>query len=184
MTFRPRNIPEHLYFVTATICGWKQILTQESFAEIVLNSLNWMHTNKRMKLYAFVIMPNHLHFVCQPIGNYNMSKVKQNFGSFTAHAILKELRSQKLNGLLDYFHQRAIKEQTKSQHKIWEDIQAKNIHSCNFLKQKIEYIHNNPVNTGWQLVTKRWQWEYSSASYYDMGLKPPIPIEDVRTLLI
>ena len=184
MTFRPRNIPEHLYFVTATICGWKKILLQEPFAEIVLNSLGWLHTNNRMKLYAFVIMPNHLHFICKPIGDYNMSMIQQNFGSFTAHAILKELREQKLNDLLHYFQQRAIEDQTGSRHKIWEDIQAKNVYSLDFLKQKLEYIHNNPVSPKWQLVVERWQWKYSSAGYYDMGLESPIPIEDVRLLFI
>ena len=39
---RPCNDPTHLYFVTATIAGWKKLFSEEPLAQIVLESLKWL----------------------------------------------------------------------------------------------------------------------------------------------
>ena len=111
-----------------------------------------------------------------------MSEIKQKFGSFTAHAILKELRGQNRDELLAYFHQKALESKEMKNHKIWENIQAKNVYSQEFLIQKLEYIHNNPIQPRWQLVETRALWKYSSACFYDEDKIPIIPISDVRTI--
>lgn len=184
MTSHPVNVPEHLYFVTATVCGWRKLFEEGPFAKIILESLQWLQLNGRMNPYAFVIMLDHLHYICRPIEGYDISTLKQNFGSFTAHAILKELCRQDGHDLLDYFHKRAVEANDGSNHKIWEDIQAKNIYSRDFLLQKLEYVHNNPIQPNWHLVQERWQWKYSSACFYDKGMKPIMPISDIREYLV
>ena len=182
MTFRPYNDPTHLYFVTATIAGWKKLFSEQPFPQIVLESLKWLIENKHMELFGFVLMPNHLHFISRPLNPNNMSKIKQKFGSFTAHAILKELRRQNRDELLAYFHQKALESKEKKNHKIWENIQAKNVYSQEFLIQKLEYIHNNPIQPRWQLVEVRSLWKYSSACFYDEDKIPIIPISDIRAI--
>lgn len=49
-------------------------------------------------------------------------------------------------------------------------------------KQKIEYIHNNPVNKGWKLVKNRTNYKYSSVCFYDKRQKPIIEINDIGEL--
>jgi len=184
MTFRPVNEPSHLYFVTATVSGWKKLFEEEAFIQIILDSMEWLCENKRMELYVFVLMPNHLHFICRPLEPHNISKLKQNFGSFTAHSILKRLRDQNRAELLSFFHQEALDAKDGSNFKIWKDIQAKNIYSKEFLLQKIEYIHNNPLQPKWQLVENRSAWPYSSACFYDEDKEAFLPISDVRPYLV
>ena len=177
MTFNSFQDVSHLYFVTATVCGWKPLFSKSDYADIVLDSLDWLRNEGRMSLYAFVLMPSHLHTIVKPI-EIDIGVFLQNFGSYTAHAILKQLRVDHHDTLLHYFHE--LRRDRRHQHSIWQDIQAKNIYSIEFLRQKLEYIHNNPVDKEWSLASNRADYNYSSASFYDRGIQSVINVDDVR----
>ncbi len=133
-----------------------------------------------MLLFAFVLMPSHLHAVIKP-RERSIGKLLDEFGSFTAHAILRQLRKDNDKELLEFFaSQRRDK---RHKHSIWQDIQAKNVFSIRFLNQKMEYIHNNPVDKDWKLVEDRAEYRYSSACFYDRNITPIIEIDDVRDYL-
>src|SRR5215207_2572947 len=166
MTFSSVHNINHLYFVTASISGWKHILAESKYSQIVLDSLVWFQREKRIFLFAFVIMPSHLHMILKP-ENKTISDIIQDFGSYTAHTFLHELCKDKRDDLLIFFHKQ--RRDVRHKHSIWQDIQAKNIYSSRFLSQKIEYIHNNPVSKDWKLVTDRAEYKYGSACFYDKG---------------
>ena len=134
MTFPSHPDPSHLYFITATLCGWKRLFEQTAYAEIVLQSLRWLRQEQKMFLYAFVLMPSHLHAIAKPRGQ-TIGDLLQDFGSFTAHAILKQLRLEQKSALLRFFHEQS--RDSRHQHSIWQDIQAKNIYSQEFLIEKV-----------------------------------------------
>ncbi|MGD2206675.1 MAG: hypothetical protein PVH17_07840, partial [Anaerolineae bacterium] len=94
VTFKPHHDPSHLYFVTATVSGWRQIFTEPTYAHIVLDSLDWHRRQVRWLLFAYVLMPNHLHAIVKPQGERTISDVLQSFGSFTAHALLARMEAQ------------------------------------------------------------------------------------------
>ena len=177
MTFKSINDPEHLYFITASVCGWKNLFTEPAYANIVLGCLDWLRHENRMYLFAYVLMPSHLHAIVKPI-NRSIGDLLQDFGSFTAHAIIKQLKFNNRTDLLEFFH--AQHRDPRHKHSIWQDIQAKNVYSIEFLREKLEYIHSNPVRDKWQIVDERENYSYSSARYYDRGEIPIIPVDDVR----
>lgn len=181
MTFYSVHDPTHLYFVTASIVDWKRLFDRPEYVEIPLKSLSWLQTQKRILLFAFVIMPSHLHLIIKPITD-TIGDIVQQFGSFTAHEVLKKLKAENKKELIEIFHQQ--KRDPRHQHSIWQDIQAKNVYSLEFLRQKIEYIHQNPVANGWKLVEDRSDYLYSSACYYDFGREPVIPITDINQWLM
>jgi putative transposase len=126
-------------------------------------------------------LPSHLHAILKPEKDTN-GEVLQQFGSFTAHEILKRLHTDNSSkDLLEVFHRN--KRDTRHEHSIWQDIQAKNIYSEDFLWQKMEYIHQNPVAKDWKLVSDRTDYPYSSAGYYDYGRKSIIIITDINEWL-
>lgn len=180
MTFPSFHDPTHLYFITATIVDWKHLFITPAYANIPLNSLAWLQQQKRILLFAFVIMPSHLHAIIKPVSD-SIGAIVQQFGSFTAHTILKQLWTDNQKDLLDLFHQK--KRDQRHEHSIWQDIQAKNIYSMDFLQQKMEYIHQNPIAKDWKLVEDRANYLYSSAGYYDYGKKPVIEITDINEWL-
>lgn len=180
MTFSSFHDSSHLYFVTASVIEWKPLFIKDEYAKIPLNSLAWMHEQQQILLFVFVIMPSHLHVILKPESDA-IGDIVQQFGSFTAHEILKKLREQDQKDLLDVFQQK--KRDQRHKHSIWQDIQAKNIYSMKFLRQKIEYIHQNPVAKDWKLANDRADYPYSSAGYYDYGRKPIIEITDINNWL-
>lgn len=180
MTFGSRHIPDHLYFITATIWGWKPLFLKPEYAEIVLNSLAWLRQEKRMSLYAFALMSTHLHTTVLP-RDRSIGELLQNFGSFTAHKILRTLKDNNEKELLAFFHSQRL--DNREEHGIWQDIQAKNIDSEKFLAQKMEYIHQNPVAKDSDASQDRAAYLYSSACFYDKNQRPIIEIDDFREIL-
>ena len=109
-----------------------------------------------------------------------IGQVLKDFGGFTAHAILKELRrKENETELLVFFHEN--RRDARHKHSIWQDIQAKNIFTQKVLEQKIEYIHRNPVVAN--LVRDRADYLYSSACFYDREERPIIEIDDIWDIL-
>jgi putative transposase len=180
MTFDSIHDSAHLYFVTATICGWKRLFAEWRYARPVLDSLEYLTSTRSICVYAFVLMPSHLHALIKPI-SLDISQALQAFGSYTAHQLLSELRHCGRLDLLDFFH--IHRRDSRHQHSIWQDIQAKNIYSAGFLRQKLEYIHNNPVrHTEFQSLNRA-DYPYSSACFYDRGEPAVISIDDIRQIM-
>jgi REP element-mobilizing transposase RayT len=179
-TFSSFHDPTHLYFITASIIEWKHLFITPKYINIPLNSFAWMQKQSRILLFAFVIMPSHLHAILKPISD-TIGEIFQQFGSFTAHEILKQLKADNQNDLLETFHQQ--KRDPRHEHSIWQDIQAKNIYSPDFLWQKMEYIHQNPIAKDWSLAEDRADYLYSSAGFYDYGRRSIIELTDVREWL-
>jgi REP element-mobilizing transposase RayT len=183
MTFKPQHFPEHLYFTTGSLLGWRPLFARHEYAMLVLNSLDWHRLHKRFHLYAYAVMPTHFHVIVRPIAGHTISANLQSLGSFTAHAILQQLRTDNLTTELDFFAAQREPDRTE-QHQIWQPMQAKNIYTPAFLREKFEYIHNNPVAKKWQLAERRAEYAYSSACFYDRGVEPVIAVDDVRQWLI
>ena len=54
-------------------------------------------------------------------------------------------------------------------HKVFKDsFDAKPVITHQFLLQKINYIHNNPVSGKWMLAKDFTAYEHSSASFYEL----------------
>jgi REP element-mobilizing transposase RayT len=182
MTFKTQDVETHLYFVTARIDGGKNLFGSEGYAHIPLECLAWQRKNRRIRLFAFVIMPNHVHYVMMPGEDYVASQVCRQFKSYTAHKILRRVRAEAKAEILAFFESRARGLRDR-EHKIWSDLQAKNIYSREFLLQKVEYVHNNPINKGWELAQNRVDYPYSSACFYDRDVRPIIEVDDLRKIL-
>jgi putative transposase len=180
MTYPSIDDPSHLYFVTASVIGWKQLFRNYDYAMIVLRSLEWLRNQRRMKIFAFVVMYSHLHILIKPEG-LSIGDLIRQFGSYTAHEIITRLKEEGQTEALLYFKQH--RRSKRINFSIWQDIQAKNIYTEKYLWEKLEYIHNNPVAKEWRLVDDRADYQFSSACYYDRGIKPIIAIDDVRDFL-
>lgn len=182
MKYKPFFDEHHLYFVTISISGWKPIFNNPEYAQIVLQSLKWLRERKMFRLFAFTLLPDHLHIIIKPLGEFRPEAIIQRFASYTSHEILKQLRKDGNKQLLEFFR-KCAEEKNDRKHQIWQEALAKNVFSEKFLFEKMEYIHNNAVYKRWMLVENRSDYPYSSACYYDRGEEPIIPVDDVREYL-
>ena len=58
-------IEDYAQFLTATIYEGKLLLDNSRYKDIIVNSLSFLNNEKRVKVYVFVIMDNHIHFIRQ-----------------------------------------------------------------------------------------------------------------------
>lgn len=70
------------------------------------------------------------------------------------------------------------KERNKK-HEVWEDsFDWKECRTNDFIRQKLEYIHNNPVKGKWNLAVSAADYEHSSARFYLTGEQGVYPVLD------
>jgi putative transposase len=174
------NNSEHLYFITASLINWLPLFTDRNYAMIVLEHLEWLRTKKKILLFAFVVMPSHLHLLIKPIDE-SIGKTLQSFGSFTAHKIIKELKKENQINILNILHEQ--RRDKRGHYSVWQEIHSENVFSEGFLIQKMEYIHSNPVSSKEELVKNRGDYLFSSAVYYDEGKSSIIKIDDINDYL-
>ncbi len=155
------NYPIHYpHFFTATILEWKHLLKPDKFKEIIINSLKFLVKENRVEVYAFVIMNNHIHLIWRMHNDVAKANVQQSFMKFTAQKILQELRNNHEKVLV---HFRVNAKDRKYQ--IWErNALSIEIHSNEVMKQKMNYIHQNPVKAG--IVKNATAYKYSTALHY------------------
>jgi hypothetical protein len=67
---------------------------------------------------------------------------------------------------------------------VFEDsFDAKDCYSEEFIFQKLQYIHHNPVRKKWNLINDFTEYEHSSASFYERGIKKYENLVHVRDAL-
>lgn len=146
-----------------TVVDWLPIFSNREVTDIILDSLRYLQEEKKAKLYAYVIMENHLHCVVQ---SDELTKVIQSFKSYTARAIIDYFTERKNAGILRKLRQNKLSHKTESEYQVWQEgSHPVEITTDEMMHQKIEYIHNNPVQRGY--VEEASYWRYSNAQNYE-----------------
>jgi len=126
--------------------------------------------NKNTQLNAFVIMPTHLHAILWPEIGINLSDVTRDFKRFTSREISREARRQNNANFIEIFIQarNENRAQKVSTFQVWQEgSHPEAIFTEKFARQKMDYIHMNPIRAG--LVEVATEWPYSSAKAYILG---------------
>ena len=86
------------YFITATIVDWIPLFIDPEIVQFVLDSMLFMQKQKRIVIYAYVIMENHLHLI---LSSPDLSSEIGKFKSFTARQIIDFLEGNNYSRILD-----------------------------------------------------------------------------------
>jgi putative transposase len=152
----------HPYFLTCTLVGWVPIFSSPLFAQIILDSLKFLIEQKRIRLYAYVVMDTHMHWVADA---KDLVKEAGDFKSYTARQIIDLADLIGRNDLLKLFHVLKCRHKKDRLYQVWQEgSHPEEIFSRSMMWQKINYIHNNPVKK--RYVTDPIDWKYSSAVNY------------------
>jgi len=156
---RENQVP---YFQTCTIVGWLPVFTRRETVQILLDTFNWLRENKAFELYGYVILENHLHFVSSSPEHI---KAIQIFKSFTARKIIDYLVEKNAYMLLQQLAYYKLQHKVQSHYQLWQEgTHAEQILNSGMMRQKLDYIHYNPVERGY--VDEPVHWRYSSARNY------------------
>ena len=159
------NFDYHPQFFTATILEWKHLLKEDEFKDIIIKSLQFLTNEKSVVIYAFVIMPNHIHLIWQIQDGFKRDKIQLRFLRFTAQQIKFRLLETNKSKLENYRVNAKDRE-----YQFWErNALSIDLWSEGVFMQKLEYIHYNPLQEKWRLAEFPEDYRYSSARFYETG---------------
>lgn len=162
---------EGYYFVSFATVYWIDVFVREEYCIKIIESLDYCRKNKGMEIYSWCIMPSHIHLIIRAKEN-NPAMVLGKFKEFTSkqlHQAVKENpQESRKEWMLWMFKRAAEKSSNVEQNQFWQHHnQPIEIWSAEVTRQKLDYIHKNPVVAGF--VTKPEDWKYSSAIDYAGG---------------
>ena len=120
-------------------------------------------------------MENHLHLAVQAP---DLVRVMQSFKRHTARQIVHWAEATRKTWLLNQFAYFKKKHKTTSKYQVWQEgTHPQLVQNDSMLRQKVAYIHDNPVRRGY--VDAPEHWRYSSARNYVLEDDSVLEIDDV-----
>jgi REP element-mobilizing transposase RayT len=154
-----------LYFVSFATIHWIDVFTRQMYLDILAASINYCRKEKGMELFCYCFMPNHLHLIFRS-ANGDPSGLIRDFKRHTSTKVIGAIRNNpkesRKEWMLWMFERAGKKNATTTKYQFWQqNNQPIELWSEKIIKQKINYIHKNPVKSGF--VVHPEDWKYSSA---------------------
>jgi len=163
-----------IYFWTATLHKWIPLLMDDSLKERIVESLDHLSRERKIDVFAFVIMPNHMPAIWRMKALNGKEMPHASFLKYTAHHF-KQYATNKGN-LASFYVDAANKE-----FEFWQrDSLAVRLYTQKVAFQKLHYIHHNPMHERWNLCTRPEDYRFSSAGFYEKGRCDFSFLQDIR----
>ncbi|AXT52776.1 transposase [Aquimarina sp. BL5] len=160
--------PSAAYFISFATVYWMDVFSRQVYFSVLAESLDYCRKEKGMEIYAYCVMPSHIHLLFRA-ANENPSDLIRDIKGFTARKMIQTIQENPQESRKEWLvsmmgkagkeNSNVVKYQFWQQHnkpiELWTD---------KVIQQKIDYIHNNPVQSGF--VTDPVDWKYSSARNY------------------
>jgi putative transposase len=152
----------YITFFTATILEWKPLLEKDLYKDIIISSLRFLYNDKRADIYAFVIMPNHIHLLWKIRNGKHYDDVQRDFMKYTGQKLKLKLGDEDPEFLNEFYVGAKDRE-----YQIWErNPLSSRLPNEKLVLQKLNYIHANPISGKWKLCKEFTGYKYSSAGFY------------------
>ena len=156
---------DHVYFWTNTIKDWKSLLRYDKYKILIVKTLLELSDRNLLKVYGFVIMPNHLHLLWEMKNKNGKEMPHASFNKKTSHLMRIDLQERHPQ-VLPYFKV----DEKERMFRFWQrDPLAILMDSREKFEQKLDYIHLNPLQERWNLAENPEDYLWSSAKFYETG---------------
>ena len=162
---------EGLYFISFATVYWIDVFVRDEYFSTVRDSLDYCRKNKGMEIYCWCIMPSHVHLIFRAQQN-NPSDLVRDLKTFTSKKLQEMIgvnpQESRKEWMLWMFARAGFKNSNIEKMQFWQQNNKPiELWSSEVIDQKVDYIHNNPVVSGF--VIEPWHWKYSSALDYSGG---------------
>jgi len=159
---------EGAYFISFATVYRLDVFTRQIYFNVLEESIDYCRAEKGMEVFAYCFMPSHVHLIFRS-GNEDPSGLIRDFKGFTAKKLIKtieeNLQESSKEWLLWMMERAGKKKSNVKQRQFWQQHNKPiELWSEKVIQQKIDYTHNNPVESGF--VTDPIDWKYSSARNY------------------
>ena len=107
----------NFYFITSSTHCFVPILFNEDLFKIIVESLAYCQKEKGLRIFGFVIMPNHFHAIISHTENNKISETVRDFKRHTSKKIIEYLKNYGKHSNLFWikiFH-------NKEKNKVWQE---------------------------------------------------------------
>ena len=153
-----------VYFVTFVVVDWLPVFTDQFAFQILCDSLNFCVHHRQLRINAYVIMPNHFHAILFDV-DHEADRLKRTLADlrkFTGRRLSDHCETHRPHCYREVLRKNAGADRLR---RFWQPtIHAEAVVSERFWRQKVDYIHWNPVRKG--LVREPAHWRFSSAAFW------------------
>ena len=158
-----------MYFISFATVYWIDVFTRNEYKDELVNSFKYCQQKKGLEIYAWCIMPSHVHLI---ISSHDkpLEDIVRDLKSHTSvqlKKLIKEHTQESRREWMVWMMERAGKKNSNNSN--WQFWQQHNhpleITNNKMYAETVLYIHQNPVASGF--VYEADQWIYSSAKCYE-----------------
>jgi len=166
--------PNTFHYTTSVCYQRVPIFRSSNACDLFIEAIAEIRKRYPFKLVGYVITRDHAHLILNPLG-CDISKTMNSIKSVSARKIIDWLR--------EYDHVSSLRrlalnvpQKRNHTHAVWQkDFSSIDLWSPRFIRQKLNYIHLNPVRTG--LCNHPAEWKWSSYRAYLPHEPGTVPLE-------
>ncbi len=172
--FARHDVPGDAHCLTFSCFHRIALFARERSCQWMLDALALGRSRREYDLWAYVIMPEHVHLVIRPLSNVKISAILTTLKQSVSKRALLWLRGNAPN-VLSRLEDR--QPNGMSAYRFWQRGGGydRNLRTAADAYEKIEYVHNNPVRR--ELAASAEEWPWSSCRAWQTGGDVPIPID-------
>ncbi len=170
------NEPGHAHALTFSCYKRFPLLSKEQSRIWLGDSIRRAHDKLQFDMWAFVVMPEHVHLVVWPrTAPYDIASIRSAIKEPVGRAAMRYLKEHSPAWLEKLSRRRG----SRVERLFWQSGGGydRNITTRQALLSTIDYIHLNPVRRG--LVERPEDWQWSSAAWYLREARVPIPLDQI-----
>jgi len=175
------NEPGHAHELTFSCHQRLGLLSKDRTRQWLIESLDRARKKLNFELWAYVIMPEHVHILLLPQqAEYEMAAILKAIKQSVARRAVRFLKQNSPHWLERL---KVTRPGGRVEHRFWQQGGGydRNIHKAETAWASVRYMHENPVRRG--LVARPVDWAWSSARWYaglpgvklQMDDRPPNP---------
>lgn len=157
------------YFITFAVVNWIDAISRPAYKDIIVESLKYCQQEKGLIINGWIIMNNHVHLISRCKTSFVLPDVIRDLKKFTSRKIEEAIRQNtsesRKEWMLWMFKRAGQRNSNNKDFQFWQqDNHPVELYGYETLKQKLNYLHDNPVRAG--IVYETWHYKYSSAMDY------------------
>ncbi len=171
---RHYDTPGHAHYLTFSCYRRQPLLGLDEPRRYLLGALVAARSKVAFHLWAYVIMPEHAHLLVWPFGGATVSDILRQ----VKLPVAKRCRLLALGGCPDLLAAMSVTPPGVGRPlRFWQRGGGydRNLWSPGEIREKINYVHANPVRRG--LVVRPTDWPWSSWRAWSEGVDEPVPID-------
>ena len=161
------------YYLTSVAKNRLPVFRAELIKSVTCAALDEARRSGQFALYAYVIMPDHLHLISDP--TLSIAKTLQFINGITGHRIIQYLKANNHLSSLEKLRRSQSRNRRGYVYSLWDHHpDARVLFTENMLMQRVTYTHQNPVRAN--LVERPTEYRWSTVRCWEKAILADEPL--------